>query len=49
VARGVGTDQVVPSPVLTWSDPSTITHVGPLVQLMAGMIGAITAPVAGAG
>ena len=42
-------DQLVPSPLLVWSDPSTITQKGPSVQEMAGRTGAVTAPDAGAG
>jgi hypothetical protein len=47
--RAVGVDQSVPLPVLTWPDPSTITHVGPRVQVRVGRIGTVTGPVAGAG
>ena len=48
-ANGAGVDQVVPLPSLTWSDPSTITQVGPEVQTMEGSIGALTGPLGGAG
>src|ERR1700674_2660946 len=48
-ASATGFDQLVPSPVLTWSEPSTITHSGPEVQVMVGRTGAVTGPVAGAG
>ncbi len=44
-----GLDQSVPSPVLTWPEPSTMTHRGPEVQAMVGSTGAVTAPAAGAG
>jgi hypothetical protein len=49
VLKGLTAAQLVPSPVLTWSDPSTITQVGPEVQEIAGSTGAVTGPVAGAG
>ncbi len=38
-ARGTGGDQLVPSPLLVWSDPSTIAQNGPAVQEMAGSCG----------
>jgi len=46
---GAGADQVVPSPVLTWPDPSAMTHDGPDVQETAGRTGAVTGPLAGSG
>lgn len=42
-------DQLVPSPMLAWSDPSTIMQVGPDVQAIVGTTGPVTTPVAGAG
>jgi hypothetical protein len=44
-----GVDQVVPSPEAPCPDPSAMAQVGPAVQLIAGRMGAVTAPVAGAG
>jgi hypothetical protein len=42
-------DQLVPSPILAWFDPSTIMQVGPDVQAIVGSTGSVTVPVAGAG
>ena len=50
VGSGAGGDQSVPSPVLTWPDPSTITQRGPPVQAIEGRSGrGDGCPVTGAG
>jgi hypothetical protein len=45
--NGTTDDQLVPSPILAWFDPSTIMQVGPDVQSIVGSTGSVTAPVAG--
>jgi hypothetical protein len=40
---------LVPSPVLTWPDPSAIMQIGPTVQASVGAIGASVGPVEVAG